>query len=351
MRFLLITAYWKNSHGGGVRVYSENLVNELKNFGIPVDVIFEEGYDPEEIQFPRTKFLFNFFSIRKIKKNKPNIIFTSANWRCLLRGILLKTLFKGKLFCIFHSTPEKLPRFIEICLGILTNQSDKVIFVSKYLMKNYIDLYKIKRNKINVIYPGVKVRKVTESDVYSFKQKYGIKDNKKILLAQGLTSTLNKANGLKLIIESLHEIKKVYSDVYLIATGSGSFNEELNELVNKENLSENVILTGNVENPFIPLYLCDIFTHVVYKEAISLAVLEAMSMGKPIIATNIGGIPEIIYNGKNGILISPDKKEIIEKISYLFENKTIAETMGYNAKLFSNKFTWNKVVEEIINLY
>jgi len=350
MRFLLITHYWKNSPGGGVRIYSENLVNELKKLGVSVDVIFEEGYDPEQIQMPQNKLLFSLFSILKIK-NLPDIIFTSANWRCLLRGIVLKTFFKRKLFCIFHSTPQSYPRYFNIFWTLLINQSDEIIFVSNYLKNRYLNLYNLKKDNINVIYPGVEKRNVAEIDIYKFKYKYKIKDDSKILLAQGLTSTLRKSNGLKLLINSINKLKNDYPNIILVSTGKGKYNDNINEFINKENLQDKVILTGHIENPFIPLQLCDIYTHIVLDEAISLAILEAMSLGKPIIATNVGGIPEIIYNGYNGILISPDIKEISEKISFLIENESIAKTLGKNAKNFSSKYTWKKTAMKIINLY
>lgn len=348
---LVITHYWKNSLGGGVRVYTENLVNEFKKLGLSVNIIFEEGYDPENVQISKNNLLPSLFSIFKNKKI-PDFIFSSAHWHCLVIGIMLKTIFKRKLFCIFHTTPDSYPKLFNIFWTLLINQCDEIIFVSKQLKDSYCNLYKLKENKLNVIYPGVNIRNIKQEDVSFFIQNFKIKTNSIILLAQGFTSHINKLYGLKLLISSLNYLKNYYPNILLIATGKGRYNDEIYEFINKENLKDKVILTGYIENPFIPLHLCDIYTHITYNEGgFSLAILEAMSIGKPIIATNVGGIPEIICNGYNGLLVSPDINEITEKISYLIDNNAKAKIMGKNAKITSNNYTWEKTAVQIINLY
>jgi len=350
MNFLLITEYWKKSPGGGVRVYSERLVNELIKMGISVNVLYEEGYDPEQIQMPQNKFLLSLFSVLKIKR-LPDLIFTTSNWRNLIRGIILKFFYKCKLFSIVHSPIENLPKFFYIFWTLLINQSDEIIFVSNYLKKSYLNSCNLKRGKCIVIYAGVEKKKTSKVELDTFKHKYKINDDSIILLAQGLTSVLVKANGLKLIIKSINNLKEKYPNIILIATGDGKYKDEINELIKKENLQDNIILTGYVENSFIPLELCNIYIHVVFNEGLSLSILEAMSLGKPIIASNLGGIPEVINEGYNGILVSPDIKQISDKISFLIENKSIAETFGKNAKKSSSNYTWKKTVIEILNLY
>jgi len=136
-------------------------------------------------------------------------------------------------------------------------------------------------------------------------------------------------------------------------TREGVYSNELKEFAKNEGVYDNVIFTGDVDNPFVPIAICDIYTHITLGEGgLSLALLEAMSMRKPIIATPIGGIPEAIENGKNGILVEPNVDKIAEKIEYLWENRGLAQELGMNAKKTAKeKFTWEKCGERFLALY
>ena len=75
-------------------------------------------------------------------------------------------------------------------------------------------------------------------------------------------------------------------------------------------------------------------------------------MGKPILATPVGGIPEVIENGKNGVLIEPNVDKISKKIEYLLENKQLAEELGRNAKkTVEEEFKWEKTAEAFTEIY
>jgi glycosyltransferase involved in cell wall biosynthesis len=101
-----------------------------------------------------------------------------------------------------------------------------------------------------------------------------------------------------------------------------------------------------LEKPFVPLQICDIYTHISLAEGLPLSLLEAMILGKPILATKIGGIPEAITDGVNGILIEPCEEQIIKNIEYLMANRNLARKMGDNAKeTVINNFTWAKTAD------
>ncbi len=138
----------------------------------------------------------------------------------------------------------------------------------------------------------------------------------------------------------------------MILTREGEYSNELKKFVKSEGVQDNVIFTGDVDNPFVPLVICDIYTHISLGEGLPIALLEAMSMGKPIIATKVGGIPEVIENGKNGILVDTDVDEITEKIEYLLENKVFRKRLAKNAKkTVEENFTWDNSVDKFIKIY
>jgi glycosyltransferase involved in cell wall biosynthesis len=83
------------------------------------------------------------------------------------------------------------------------------------------------------------------------------------------------------------------------------------------------------------------------------AMLEALASGLPVITTTVGGIPEVIQNGKNGFLVKPyDSKGLAEKILYLTENPNVASEIGIaGRKTIEVKFNWDNIVKQVLQVY
>ncbi|WP_175265959.1 glycosyltransferase family 4 protein [Methanothrix thermoacetophila] len=357
MRVLITTTYWKGC-AGGIRSYVEGLVEELKKRDIDVKVAFKEGQDPENYKiknrnFILTKLLSAFYLLLKFK---PNVIHSHGGlYYYLLAGYFYKKLFRCKLIYTFHTEPEKdnkLPVLKRIALQKLLEKCDYVTFVSKKLETTVGDVWGLKFKNTVITYAGIDVRDASEEEIATFNSKFDIKNQYPILLALGLTALKYKADGLKYLIKSLKKIKCVYPNAILLVTREGKYTAELREFAKKEGLEHAVIFTGDVDNPYVPLLLSDIYTHISLGEGLPIALLEAMSMGKPIIATPVGGIPEAIEDGKNGLLVEPDEAKIAEKVICLLRNKEIAEEIGLNAKKTArDRFSWSAAVNNILKLY
>jgi glycosyltransferase involved in cell wall biosynthesis len=161
-----------------------------------------------------------------------------------------------------------------------------------------------------------------------------------------------KANGVKILITALNRLINTTPHITLILTGEGLYSKEVKGFVEKMDMSQYVIFTGLLKNPYVPLEICDIYTHITLAEGVSLSLLEAMVMGKPILTTKIGGIPEAINDDVNGILVEPCEEKIVEKIEYLIKNPNQAKKMGDNAKQTArNKFTWEISADLFIDIY
>jgi len=108
-----------------------------------------------------------------------------------------------------------------------------------------------------------------------------------------------------------------------------------------------------VENPFVPLKICDLYTHITLGEGgLSLPLLEAMAMGKPIVATPVGGIPEAITDGENGLLVAPEAEQVAEKIDLLLRNREYGERLGRCAKAtVGERFTWEQATKTFLGVY
>jgi len=353
MKVTMITHYWKNSPGGGVKNYVINLVDALKEEEVDINVLFREGVDPEHFHCGKNKLAFALACYRHLRKIQPDVVHSHGTWYCLLPGVLYKRFHGCTLVHTFHTEPcRKLSFPAKIFFQSLLNACDCVTFVSKGLQEQVVEVDGFSFPKTAITYAGIKVKEVSEGEVERFREQYGIKDAP-VLLAQALTAHPLKAEGMKLLIKAVRILRETYPNILLIVTREGKYSNELKALAREMGMADRVIFTGDVENPLVPLKVCDVYTHIVRGEGgVSLSILEAMVMGKPIVASRVGGIPEAIEGGKNGILVGEDFEEIAQKIHFLLSNKKIARDLGKNAKLtVEERFTPEACARRFLRIY
>lgn len=355
MKVVVMTNYWKESPGGGVKVYLTNLVEELRKMGANVLVIFREGKDNENIQIKGSRFLFPLKAFIRLLRIKPNVIHSHGPWYTLFPAIMFKILFrKTRVIHTFHTSAkeQKLPKWFLFIFQLFLNRCNCVTFVSEALKKEFEEIYGLNFKKFSITYGGVKKVEVSQRDRIDFINKFELQNKWPILLMQGFTSSKYKAEGAKLAILAIKELKENYPGICLVVTGKGRYLNELISFAEDNNIREHVIFPGVVENPFVPLEICDIYLHISLAEGLPLALLEAMIAEKPIIATAVGGIPEGIINGENGLLVDPQSKKIAEKIVYLLENPEFCKKIAKNAKKTAEeRFSWENSARKFMELY
>ena len=354
MKTALITNYWKNSDGGGVKTYLVNLVDALQDKGADVGVLFRQGDDPEHFCGGKNKVAFSLACYRKLRKIRPEVIYSQWTWYCLLPGVLYKKLHGCTLVHTFHTEPDRgLPLPARVFFQSLLNACDCVTFVSKRLQERVVEVEGLSFPKTANTYAGVRPGEATEEEVERFREQYGIDEDAVVLVAIGLTALPYKAEGLKLLIRAVRILRETNPNILLIATREGKYSEEVKAFAREEEVEEQVVFTGDVENPFVPLKICDLYTHITLGEGgLSLPLLEAMAMGKPIVATPVGGIPEAITDGENGLLVAPEAEQVAEKIDLLLRNREYGERLGRCAKATVGEgFTWEQATKTFLGVY
>lgn len=215
---------------------------------------------------------------------------------------------------------------------------------------------------------------VSSMHMYSLAKKIGVDEKKLKLIPVGVNvsrfNTANpislegfpkivfvgrlvKAKGVEVVIRSLLMVKKVYPNVKLYIIGEGSSKNEFKELTKKLGLLNNTLFSGFVDASILPSYyksadIC-IFPSI-YQEPFGIVLLEAMASEKPVIASNIGGMKEIIKNGVNGLLVEPgDWKGLAEAILYLTNNESFARKIAKNGyQIVSQKYDWKYIAKEFL---
>jgi L-malate glycosyltransferase len=353
MKISVITNWWENSNGGGVKTFVVNLVDALKVRNEEVSVLFREGKDPGQFYGGRNKVIFTLNCYRQLKRTRPDVVHSHGAWFCLLPGVIYRRSHRCVLIHTFHSEPlSRMPFPARTFFQGLLKRCDCVTFVSKRLEDRVKQVDHLTFKRTAITYPGIRMKEVTENDIETFRERFGIKEGSVVLLAQGMTAHQLKADGLRLLIQAVKGLRESYPNIVLIATRNGRYSEELMAFAKEIGIDQNIVFTGDLENPFIPLRMCDLYTHITLGDGLPLALLEAMAMGKPIVATSVGGLPEALMDGKGGLLVEPEVGAIIQKIDLLLRNPEMGHELGVQAKRIADeRFTWDQATEKFLKCY
>lgn len=239
-------------------------------------------------------------------------------------------------------------RFKSCICNLALRNADLVLALTEDMKKN-LPNYCIKKTK--VVYNGIDLERFN-IDKQQCREANCINGNEGTIIFIG---RLNPIKGVKyLIIAMKLFLEKNENAKLLIIGGDDGEKNYLEDLAKKLNISNSIIFAGKISNDLIPnyLYYSDIFILPSLSEGFPNTILEAMASGLPIIASNVGGINEIVQDGINGYLVEPGKPDqIYEKIHSLFENEELRNIMKVNNKMKAMKYSWESIAYQLENCY
>ena len=237
----------------------------------------------------------------------------------------------------------------------LMKRSDALIAVSMYTKKELTEFYDIDEEKIHIIYNGVDVQKFKPNkDRAGLRRELGLEEKQKIILFVG---RLYQRKGLDTLFQSISKVVQNFKDAKFVISGEGfrQNKEKLLKLAEKLKIENSVLFVGYFPDEKLPdLYAAsDIFVLPALYENFPFAILEAQATGLPVISTKVGGIPELVTNNKNGLLVEPaNSEQLTEEIMILLKNPKFAEELGKRARqLIEEKFAWPLITNEVVDLY
>lgn len=166
---------------------------------------------------------------------------------------------------------------------------------------------------------------------------------------------IDYGKGLQYIIDAMPAILTKYPEAKLFIVGNGNYKKEIKEKVIKADLLRNIsfinfIKREQMERQYVRSSI--VIVPSIWPEPLGMVGIEAMSVGRPIIASNIGGIPEWLLNNKTGFLIEPQNSEqIADKVITLFSNQKLAHKISKCARRKAEEYSINRHVNELENVY
>jgi len=149
----------------------------------------------------------------------------------------------------------------------------------------------------------------------------------------GFVGRLAKEKGLAYLVKAVRPIMKEDGNVALVLVGDGPYHDELCGLIKELDLEEHIVILGK-RSDLADLYASmDVCVLPSLNEGVPMAVLEAMAAGKPVLATRVGGIPEIIQDGQTGLLIEPaDQSQLTLALKRLLVSPELCEELGQRGR-------------------
>lgn len=205
------------------------------------------------------------------------------------------------------------------------------------------------QNKIRVIHNGIDIHYDTDN-VSVAQVLIDLKKQKKIII--GCIGRFVEQKRYIDILDAARFLLKDRKDIHFVLVGGRGNIEDYKRLAKQYLIQENITFTGEVNNVLPYLKGFDIFLHASSAEGLPNVVMEAMLIGKPIIATNAGGTMDLIEDGINGIIIPPLRPDrIVEALKILLNNLELQEKMSMNNKNKIREFSIEKMISKVNQMY
>jgi glycosyltransferase involved in cell wall biosynthesis len=316
---------------------------EIEDSGIeviPLDKL-KHGFD-----WTIVKDIYNLIKTRNVK------IVRTHQYHANLYGRLAAWL--AKVPCIIASVhnvytiDRKIHR--RIINKFLARYSDKVVAVSGTVKRDVLTYDGLAEDKVSVIYNGIDSDSFLNLNGSLIRSNLGISSETPVV---GTVGRLTVQKGQKYLIDAVSTLRENFPQIVLLIVGDGPLRGEIEKYIKTLGLEGNVILLGTRRDIPQLLSAMDIFVLPSLWEGLGTAVIEAMAAGKPIIATDIPPLREIINSEKVGILVPvKDSNAFASSIELLLHNRTLAENLGKSAKERAlSHFTIDITVHKYTNLF
>lgn len=215
------------------------------------------------------------------------------------------------------------------------------VALSLKIQESIIEEYKLNKERIPVVFNGIDLSKCQPKTNYSFQ------GNFKILHIGRFMEQKNHRS----LIKAFSVFHKKYPHSVLQLIGDGEKKSEIEELVATEGLIDSVQFLGLQSNVYDHLQNADVFTLPSLYEGVPMTLIEAMGTGLPIVATNVGGIPDMLKNGESAILTDLNVETIAKAFLALVEDEQKRRKLGEQAKIEVVKFSAETMANSYCEVY
>ena len=153
------------------------------------------------------------------------------------------------------------------------------------------------------------------------------------------------------LLEAFRLLRETHPECRLRLVGDGDLRADMEALAKEKGVSDAVEFCGMQSNVYPYLHNADIFTLPSIYEGNPMTIIEAMGTGLPIVASRVGGIPDMIHDGESGILVEPEPQSICAGFTRLVEDGALRQRLGETALRESQTFSAEHMARDYLSLY
>lgn len=350
----------------GAEVFAANLSTELIKFGHSIifaglyanniNILEVENADNRDLSTAKTgNFSYALVKdlISLIKEVKPNVI--QCNGSDTLKYMIAASFFTPRTPIVYRNISiisewiSSKPKYL--IYKQIFQRVDHVSSVGEEAINDLVQTFNFPLDRTSVIRRGIPIKEVdTNKQRKLLAKEFNLKDDDTIAMHIG---NFSPEKNHRFLLEICAEIKKTEPGLKLVLVGTGILFEEVKSNIVEMNLQKTVFLAGFRKNIPELLAAADCFLLASKVEGVPGVILEAAAQRKPSIATNVGGVKEVLKDGETGFIIDNfDQKEYSKKLIALMNNEKLRNELGDNAyKLVLNEFNPEKNAQRFENLY
>lgn len=230
--------------------------------------------------------------------------------------------------------------------------ADRVITSAESIRQEMIHRNRMSPNKIIAIPAGIDEKKFSlDRDLPDIRSKLGLSEGDFVV---GIVAVIRSWKGHKYLIDAISLLKNHIPNIRLLIVGDGPIRTEIEQKIAQDGLAGHIILTGHQANPVSYIKTMDVVVLPSYSnEATSQALPQAMAMKRPVIATNVGGLPEVVINKQTGLLVPPsDAVSIAAAIKQLYDDPSLRQQLAANGyQHILQNFTFDNMINRTEEVY
>ena len=228
---------------------------------------------------------------------------------------------------------------------------DRYIAVSQANARYLIEQKKYLADRISVIYPGSSLSKFDPaySAPAGLKESAGISEGDPVIVFVG---RLEPQKGHRILLDAMPAVRQIFPRVKLICAGEGGLREELEQKVRTMGLESSVKFIGYPADIRDWLAIADMTVLPSFHEGLPVTPIESLASGKPVVATAVDGTPEVVVDGKTGLIVPPgDPTRLAEAICRMLRDPDLARETAEEGRRWVNNFSVERLIERTERFY
>ena len=324
------------------------LAEELRKLPVSLTVISEQTFSPMGIAYRLAK------ALRKIR---PDVVHTHKYKDSFIGTLVARSLGIPYVVRVVHGLPEPFMGLRNAKMVAYTAADrlmtgwfvDRVVAVSSDIEKVLIGMYG--SNRVSCIHNGIDLEAVrVTTSREAFRRKWQIPEDAVVI---GTVGRLVPVKGHAILLDATRILQASIGNVALVLVGDGPLRKDLEANAKRLGLEKSVIFAGQQDQSYDFMNMMDVFVLPSLHEGIPMVVLEALALQRPVVATRVGGIPEVIEHGQTGFLAEPsDASSLARLLQRLVEDLPMAVSIGKAGRTrVEEKFTARTMAGKTAELY